>query len=294
MSYESRVGIVIVLAILIFFFGLMYLREFSLGKKEYEITALFETVIGLDQDDPVIVSGLKIGAAREMQLAGDKVQVKLSIDSRYRFPRDSKAVLRNLSLLGDKAIEIVQGNAAEKLRPGDVIPGSLETDFFELAEAAAPIGEDITVLLKRFRSTFDEKTEASLKSSLRNMQVITGAVAEVAAKDIAEMEEALSSFKTAMQNLEQLTRPEGQSMREVIANLDSSAGNLREATAHFSRAAASMESLLGTIEKGEGTLGKLIQSDSLYRNLEKFTQNLDLLILDIKQHPQKYIKVEVF
>jgi phospholipid/cholesterol/gamma-HCH transport system substrate-binding protein len=294
MSYEARVGIVIVLAVLIFFFGLMYLREYSFHKKEYAITALFETVIGLDQQDPVIVSGLKIGQAKDMQLVGDQVEVKLLIDSRYQFPRDSKAILRNLTLLGDKAIEIVPGTAAEKLRPGERIPGQLETDFFELAEAAAPIGDDIAVLLKRFRSTFDEKTEASLKSSLRNLNVISGTVAEVLTKHVGEVENSILSLNAAARNLEQLTEPEGKSMREVIANLDSSANNFRATTARLERAASSIENLLGKIEKGEGTLGKLIQDDTLYRNLEKFTMDLDLLILDIKQHPQKYIKVEVF
>lgn len=294
MSYEARVGVIIVAAILLFFFGLMYLREFSFSKSEYEITALFETVVGLDQDDPVIVSGLKIGQAKDLQLVGDKVQVKLRIDSRYEFPRDSKAVLRNLTLLGDKAIEIVRGTAAEKLQPGDTIPGSLETDIFELAEAAAPIGEDIAVLLKRFRSTFDEKTETSLKSSLRNLQTISGAIADVVAQDIGEMESAIRSLRATAKNLEQLTEPEGRSMRQVIVDLDSSASQLKSATARMSRAAASVESMLAKIEKGEGSLGKLIHDDALYRNLEKFTQDLDLLILDVKQHPQKYIKIEVF
>jgi phospholipid/cholesterol/gamma-HCH transport system substrate-binding protein len=294
MSYEARVGVIIVVAILIFFSGLMYLREFSFRKSEYEITALFETVIGLDQDDPVIVSGLKVGQAEDMQLVGNKVQVKLRIEARYQFPRDSKAVLRNLTLLGDKAIEIVQGAAAERLQPGDVIPGKLETDIFELAEAAAPIGEDIAVLLKRFRSTFDENTEASLKSSLRNLQVISGATAEVVTRDLGEVENVLLSFKAAAKNLEQLTEPEGKNVRQVIANLDSSASQLKEATSRFRRAAESMDNLLAKIEKGEGSLGKLIHDDTLYRNLEKFTQDLDLLILDVKQHPQKYIKIEVF
>ncbi|MDZ7362623.1 MAG: MlaD family protein [candidate division KSB1 bacterium] len=294
MSYEARVGIVIVIAILILFFGVMYLREYSFSKKEYEITAIFDTVIGLDQQDPVIVSGLKIGQTKEMQLAGVKVEVRLLIDSRYEFPRDSKAVLRNLTLLGDKAIEIVRGTANEKLKPGDVIAGTLETDFFELAEAAAPIGEDIAVLLKRFRSTFDENTEASLKGSLRNLNTISGAVAEVVVKDMGEIETAIVSLRTAAKNLERLTAPEGRSIQEVIANLDSSSGSLKNATARFDRAAGSIENLLGKIERGEGSLGKLIQSDTLYRNLEKFTQHLDLLILDVKKHPQKYIKIELF
>jgi phospholipid/cholesterol/gamma-HCH transport system substrate-binding protein len=294
MSYEARVGMIIVLAAIIFIGGLMYLSEFSFGQKRYEIIAQFETVIGLDKDDPVIVSGLKIGAAAEMQLVGDQVQVKLFIDDRYKFPRDSQAYLRNLTLLGDKAIEIVRGTSSEKLKPGDTIPGKLETDIFELAEAAAPIGEDIAVLLKRFRSTFDENTEASLKGSLRNLNAISSAVAEVVTKDIGEMESAMLSLKAAAKNLEQLTEPEGKNMRQVIVNLDSSASSMKVATARMSRAAASLENLLGKIEKGEGSLGKLIYDDTLYRNLEKFTQDLDGLILDVKQHPQKYIKVEVF
>jgi phospholipid/cholesterol/gamma-HCH transport system substrate-binding protein len=294
MSYEARVGMVIVLGLLILIGGIMYLQEFSFQQERYEITALFETVAGLDKDDQVIISGLKIGEADEMQLAGDKVQVTLLIDARYKFPRDSKAVLRNRTLLGDKEIEIVRGTSNVLLKPGEVISGTLETDIFELAEAAAPIGEDIAVLLKRFRSTFDENTEASLKGSLRNLNVISGAVAEIVVKDIGEMESAMLSLKAAAKNLEQLTEPEGKSMREVIANLDSSASNMKSATVRLGRAAISVENLLGKIEKGEGSLGKLIQSDTLYRNLEKVTRDLDLLILDVKQHPQKYIKVEVF
>jgi len=298
MSYEARVGVVIVLAVGIFFFGVLYLREYSLTKKEYEITAKFETVAGLELQDPVIISGYKIGQVKDMQLdmqlVGDSVEVRLFIDSRYQLARDSKAILRNLTLLGDKAIEIVRGTSPEKLQPGMVISGKLEADFFDLAEAAAPIGEDITVLLKRFRSTFDENTEASLKGSLRNLNVISGAVAGGVTQNVGEIAQALMSLKTAAQNLEQLTEPEGKSMRDVIANLDSSANSLKAATARLSNAASSMEKMLGKIEKGEGSLGRLIHDDALYRNLEKFTQDLDLLILDVKQHPQKYIKIEVF
>lgn len=294
MSYEARVGAVIVLALVIFFFGVLYLREYTFAKKEYEITAKFETVVGLELQDPVIISGYKIGQVKDMQLVGDSVEVKLFLDSRYQLARDSKAILRNLTLLGDKAIEVVKGKSKEVLRPGEKIPGQLETDFFHLAEAAAPIGEDITVLLKRFRSTFDENTEASLKGSLRHLNMISGAVAEGIAQDLVEVELTLKSLKAAAKNFEQLTAPEGKSMHDVIANLDSSATSLKATTVRLSNIAGSMEKMLGKVEKGEGTLGRLIHDDTLYRNLEKFTEDLDLLILDVKQHPQKYIKIEVF
>lgn len=294
MSYEARVGAVIVLAVVIFFFGVLYLREYTFAKKEYEITAKFETVVGLELQDPVIISGYKIGQVKEMQLVDDSVEVRLFLDSRYQLARDSKAILRNLTLLGDKAIEVVKGKSKEMLQAGEKIPGQLETDFFDLAEAAAPIGEDITVLLKRFRSTFDENTEASLKGSLRNLNTISGAVAVGITENLGEVELALKSLKIAAKNFEQLTAPEGKSMHDVIANLDSSATSLKAATMRLSNAANSMEKVLGKVEKGEGSLGRLIHDDTLYRNLEKFTQDLDLLILDVKQHPQKYIKIEVF
>jgi phospholipid/cholesterol/gamma-HCH transport system substrate-binding protein len=48
------------------------------------------------------------------------------------------------------------------------------------------------------------------------------------------------------------------------------------------------------IDKGEGTLGQLINNDSLYVKLTNASKDLDQLIIDIKQHPDRYLSFSIF
>ena len=45
------------------------------------------------------------------------------------------------------------------------------------------------------------------------------------------------------------------------------------------------------IDKGEGTLGKLIKDPSLYNNLNQSTAEITKLIYDLRQDPQKYLTI---
>jgi phospholipid/cholesterol/gamma-HCH transport system substrate-binding protein len=294
MSSEAKAGILVVVSAILVIIGLAFLREYSFKKDEYQIKALFDTVIGLEKDDPVIVSGLKVGKVQGMHLIKDQVEVTLSIDARYRFPEDSKAILKNLTLLGEKAIEIERGQSSESLPAEAVIEGTLEADIFELTEAAAPLGEDLAVLLKRFRSTFDDKAESNIQASLENIEAISSNVAQNIGEDMENLRAAIRSMSLAAQNLESLTNPKGKNIDEVLENLQESSVNLKEASARIRASTTSLEKILSQLEKGEGTVGRLLMDDKIYKNLEKISSNIDTLILDVKKNPRKYIKIELF
>lgn len=294
MTNEARAGLMIILSGLALVVGLAFLKEYTFRKEEYEIVALFDTVIGLEKDDPVIVSGLKIGKVQGMHLREDKVAVTLSIDARYRFPEDSQAILKNLTLLGEKAIEIKRGRSAEILPAGAVIKGTLEADIFELTEAAAPIGEDLAVLLKRFRSTFDEEAQSNIQASLKNVQSISSDVAQDIGEDMEQLRDAIKNMSIAAQNLRDLTNPKGKNVDEVLANLEASSANLKEASERIQNSSSSLETILGQLERGEGTIGRLLMDDKIYNNLENISASIDSLVLDVKKNPRKYIKIELF
>ncbi|MFQ6112752.1 MAG: MlaD family protein [bacterium] len=294
MTNEARAGLIIILSVLILVSGLAFLKEYTFRKEEYEIVALFDTVIGLDKDDPVIVSGLKIGKVQSMHLREDKVAVTLGIDARYRLPEDSKAILKNLTLLGEKAIEIKRGHSAEILPAAAVIEGTLEADIFELTEAAAPIGEDLVVLLKRFRSTFDEEAQTNIQTSLKNFKSISSDVAQNIGKDMEELRGAIENMSIAAQNIKAITNPKEKNVDEVLSNLQASSANLKEASERIRNSSSSLEKILGQLEKGEGTVGRLLMDDKIYNNLERISTRLDSLVLDVKKNPRKYIKIELF
>ena len=294
MSNEARAGLMIIVSAIIIIFGLSFLMEYSFKKDDYKIVALFETVIGLDKGDPVIVSGLKVGKVENMTLEIDQVEVTLSIDARYRFPKDSKAILKNLTLLGEKAIEIKRGHSKEFLSAGEIITGTLEADIFELTEAAAPLGEDLAVLLKRFRSTFNEEAESNLQGSLSNIKSFSNEVAQNISKDMEALRTGITNMSAAAQNLKALSNPEGKNINEVLANLEESSINLKEASARIRNSSSSIEKILNQIERGEGTIGRFIMDDRIYNNLEKFSMSLDSLVWDVRKNPRKYIKIELF
>jgi len=55
-----------------------------------------------------------------------------------------------------------------------------------------------------------------------------------------------------------------------------------------------METVLGRVERGEGTLGKLTRDDALYNNLNQAATNMNALVEDIRKNPKKYINLKVF
>ncbi len=59
-------------------------------------------------------------------------------------------------------------------------------------------------------------------------------------------------------------------------------------------ALTSVQKILSGIEKGQGSAGKLIKSDSLYLELNKTLADLDKLLLDFRLQPKRYLNFSVF
>ena len=57
---------------------------------------------------------------------------------------------------------------------------------------------------------------------------------------------------------------------------------------------AVLQSVGGRVDRGEGTLGKLVNDERLYAELNTSVQSFKALIEDIKKHPRKYLKFSVF
>ncbi len=122
---EIASGIVIVVAIAMFIFGFLYLKNVTLATDNYVVYANFQDVTGLEQSDFVNVSGLRKGRVKELILDGLHVRVALEIEAEVLLPKDSEARIKSLGMVGEKFIEIVPGGEEEIINPGGKI---LETE----------------------------------------------------------------------------------------------------------------------------------------------------------------------
>ncbi|MFQ5753229.1 MAG: hypothetical protein ACE5HI_14650, partial [bacterium] len=96
------------------------------------------------------------------------------------------------------------------------------------------------------------------------------------------------------ENLKSFTNPKGKNIDEILTNLEQSSANLKQATEQIRNSSTSLERILSKLEKGEGALGQLLSDETIYDNLVRASARLDSLILDVRNHPRKYLRIELF
>src|SRR5690606_18564319 len=105
-----------------------------------------------------------------------------------------------------------------------------------------------------------------------------------------------------MQNLESITnnfKNNSSRIDQILTNLDNLSSDLSQteikATVdNANKAMQDVQSITDKINKGEGSIGMLVNDDKLYNNLNNASEKLDQLILDLKTNPGKYLKISIF
>lgn len=144
MRIGALVGASLLILMLILFFIGSEQRIFS-RKNDYQVR--LDTVSGLAEGNPVKLSGVTIGAVKEIWLPRDarqgEVKIALSIERKYseRIRTDSRARLKKLGLLtGDSYIDITPGAPNLPVLPaGSLIPAQRQTNVDQLISS----GEDL-------------------------------------------------------------------------------------------------------------------------------------------------------
>lgn len=301
LSNETRVGLVVFAAAIIFVVGVVVLQGIDLRSKQYSLTVLYRSVNGLKVGDMVTVAGLVVGSVESMTFAGREIRVDLSIQTKVRLPKDSKAVVKSETIMGGKFIEITPGADTLMLRDGDSLAGMYEADLSELTSTLAPISSNVLGILENVNSTFDEPTRRRVKEIVAELEhaarrldeTVRGAgpQADQVMDDLSTFARDLSVFARTLDSIAVGQRP---NIDAGISSLKTTSANLSIVTAKLETTVDLTNAVLAKMKSGEGTLGKLVQDETLYNDLDSLTVNLNKLVVDIRENPNKYMKVSVF
>jgi phospholipid/cholesterol/gamma-HCH transport system substrate-binding protein len=92
------------------------------GAGGLELAAEFTEIGGLKERSPVVVSGVKIGRVKRIELTPDlRAVVTLDVDPRYQLPTDTSAAIRTEGLLGQQFVALEPGAEDALLKSGDKI-----------------------------------------------------------------------------------------------------------------------------------------------------------------------------
>ncbi len=293
---EIFVGFVVIVAIVVAIFGYLFIQEIPVKKQGYVITILFDNVSGLTRSDPVTVSGMKIGRVREMSLVKNHVAVSVWLDGKIPYPRDSRAGIKSMGMIGEKFIDLQPGVSSERLKDGDTILGTYVTD---LADAGGSINELVsqaTSLLMKFNETIDQKSlqqaHQNAITSIENMREISDAVNKDIADNMLLLKQTLVNFDSISSSVNKFWAHERQNAELVMNNVAASTQNLPVVVARLDSALVATQTLLAKIDQQENTVGKLLADDELYVKANETIGQMQVLLTDIKEHPGRYFQME--
>ncbi|MCE3259231.1 MAG: transporter permease [Bacteroidetes bacterium] len=313
-SKEFKIGVVIVCAISAFIWGINFLKGSNIFTHKDYLYAVYPKIDGLIPANPVLVNGYKIGQVTDISLIrqrdSNKVLVKFLLTEDIKIPKNSIARSISADLLGSKAVEIIFSKETEFVKDGDTLIAQTEKGFREeLDKRIAPIqakAEDLIgtmdSVITVVSSILNSKTRENLDKSFEGIKKAILTLEQTAYKldDLVGSEKAkISSILSHLNNITADLDRNGARIDSILMNMDHiskelAQAQLKDAIMNADKSLKELNVLLAGINAGQGTLGKLAKNDSLYRNLNKSSVDLDRLLKDLRLNPERYIHFSVF
>jgi phospholipid/cholesterol/gamma-HCH transport system substrate-binding protein len=276
---ELRVGIFVVVSVAVVAGLILKFGKYErLATKNYEITAVFADVGGIVRDADVLYGGISVGKVRDITLDQTgllKVNVKLDIYESVKIRKDAKFIINQSGLLGDRYIDVVpQGATAEFLQAGDTVNGSASTDLTEAIHGAVDILHQAASTIERVDKAIQRIDETVLSRqsldhidvSLANIEVASSNAVGLTLSVRGKVDNVLTKFSDAADNLSKTSKNVDQL---VTANQD----DIRSAMKNLAESTARVNDILARLEKGEGTVGKLLVDPTLHDEIVHLVHN---------------------
>lgn len=299
-SKEIKTATLVLSGIVLFIFIFNYLKGENLLSTSRKITAIYKNVEGLATSSAVTINGHTVGKVQDIKFTDDgsgMLQVRMLIDSDFKFSKNSSAQLYESGLIGGKAIAIIPANdGGENVVSGDVLRSEIKPGLTDLVnQRLNPLQEKIEAvmvsaeaLLSNVNSIFDDQTKSNIKGSLSKLETTISSFENTSNTLQSILEDNKGSITTSLDNFGTIS----QDISAVSTTL--SQADLASTIEGLKSTINGFNTLLTNIEKGEGSVGKLVKDERLYNNLEGALGQMEALLEDIKLNPKRYVHFSLF
>ena len=298
LTREIKTAVLVIVSILLFIWGYNFLKGKDLFDSSRKVYVIYDNVAGLVDSAPVTLNGLAIGKVNSINIQPDgKLLVEMQITTDFPISKSSIAEIYDSGIVGGRQIAI-KLNFQDKnyIKSGDFLKASSKLGITDaLAQQLEPLQfkvqkmlDDSDLMVKNINDILDETTKQNLKNS------------------IAELNKTLSEFSVASKNVNEILADNKSKINSTMTNLDKMSANFSKMSDSLARAnlgqtvkilektLASVDKIMADIEKGNGTMGKLVKDDVMYNNFTKTSKELELLLQDFRLNPTRYVNVSLF
>jgi phospholipid/cholesterol/gamma-HCH transport system substrate-binding protein len=293
---EVWVGLFVVFGVLATIVVLAVMTDAALFRGRYIISTTVPNASGIRKGDPVLMRGVNIGRILSFTIQQQQVQMRLEIEGEYPVPKDSRVEIKASGLLGGMVADIVPGASPQSATWGDTLPGGTGVGLFDKMDALAGEADKVA---KRVQGLLSDDMVKDMQGSATGARQSLESLQSILKEQRGELRSISASLKRSSEGLEKVTT--GPELERTTKRIDELVTKLDGTAATFDKSSKSLDSILGRMDRGEGTLGKLSTDETLYKNAAEATENLNKatvelnkLLADFQAHPRKYINLKVF
>jgi len=289
---EVKIGIAFILALVILYVGINFLKGINIFKPSNSYIVVFDNVSGLTLSTPVLLNGYQVGLVHSMELDVDnnnRIDVEINLDKGLKIAKGSKLSL-GTSLMGSAYIVIHQpANVTDYYAFGEKIIGVREKGMLEAVGSVLPDAKNLLPKVDSILTSVQVlMSNPALAQSIDNMGVITTELATTS----KELNGLLFQLK---KDLPQLTND----VSKITGNLANASDQLNSVDIEstyksIDATVKNMEALSNKLNSNDNSLGLLLNDKSLHDSLSMTLGNASLLLQDVRENPSKYINVKVF
>lgn len=291
-SREIKTALLVLASIALFVWGYGFLKGNNIFDKSIRYYVEYDNVEGVTTSSNVTINGLVVGKVSkiEIQKGTGKLLVELFMTNPIQISKNSTAYIYSSGFIGGKDIAIEldfkDTNYAES---GDYLKSGVKLGMLDgLGDQLDPIQKKLqevldnaNAMLVSINSILDEKTQADLKATMGDLSSTMASVNGLLATNKPKLDKTMNNLTHMSENFVQLS--------DSLANLE-----INKTFAKLDAATNSIDKLLEGVERGEGSIGKLMKDEQLYNNLENASKELEQLLHDVKENPKRYIHFSVF
>lgn len=287
---EATVGALVLVSLLLFIGGTMWLGGKRISTSP-TVAVQFSDAGTLKRGSPVRVSGVQLGMVDEIVFQGyGKVLVHLDLDEEASPRRDAAAELATVGLVADAVINFNPGTSTEPLPEDAVIIGTVAPGFLDIG---TKLGDQAGAVLGGVNEIRFKEVSEDLQRSLRAFERLAAVYSNTVTGPIAQLTTTMQGLRTVSARIDSVLV--AAQLDRAARTADSLMVNLGRLSASAQSTASQLDSVLARVNRGEGSLGKLVADTALYQNTQRLVKSLQEFVDDLKKNPGKLgLTVRIF
>lgn len=289
---EVKIALVAIAGIVIVYFGMNFLKGMTLFSDDNTYYIKFKDVSGLSASNPIFADGYQVGVVKDINYdyQGKRdIVVTFNVDNSLRIPKGSSAEIESDFMGNVKMNLLLANNPRERVEPGDTIVGELSAGFMSKVQKLLPTLDQVLLKLDSILTSVNALTaDPSLPQSLHNIQTVT-----------SNLTASTNQLNAIMGDLNRNVPGMLAKANGVLDNTNKLTGNLAAVDVagtmqQVDETIAGLKNFSNQLNNPEGSLGLLMNDASLYNNLNATMRSADSLLVNVRQHPKRYVHFSLF